>query len=181
MNEMEYAESLGVNGFAHPAEISKLVELAEGKDVLEVGSFTGLSAFCMGRVCKSLFSVDTHHANSAGQEQMPEITTLEAFKRAISLLPPGKVNYFVGTSEEYSALCPNVEMFDMIFIDAMHDYSSVLQDITMWWPRLRSGGIFAHHDVGHWDFPDVQRAFEEKFGPVNPEQHVITLGWVIKE
>ena len=42
------------------------------------------------------------------------------------------------------------EYFDFIYIDAAHDYSSVVEDLKTWWPKLKKGGLFSGHDY----FPD---------------------------
>lgn len=36
--------------------------------------------------------------------------------------------------------------FDMIYLDARHDFASVAEDILAWWPKLRCGGILSGHD-----------------------------------
>lgn len=36
--------------------------------------------------------------------------------------------------------------FDYIYVDARHDYTGVREDITLWWPKLKVGGIMAGHD-----------------------------------
>lgn len=36
--------------------------------------------------------------------------------------------------------------FDYIYVDARHDYSSVLSDLLAFWPKLSKGGIMAGHD-----------------------------------
>ncbi len=51
---------------------------------------------------------------------------------------------------------------DLIFIDALHDYESVKQDIGLWWPKVRMGGILAGHDFNH-QWPGVERAVAESF------------------
>ena len=38
------------------------------------------------------------------------------------------------------------EHFDCVYIDAAHDYKSVLIDLVTWWPKIRPGGILAGHD-----------------------------------
>jgi len=38
------------------------------------------------------------------------------------------------------------EHFDFIYIDAGHDFASVYEDLTLWWPKLKPGGVFAGHD-----------------------------------
>ena len=36
--------------------------------------------------------------------------------------------------------------FDFIYIDANHSYHAVRDDLTLWYPKLRPGGLFAGHD-----------------------------------
>jgi hypothetical protein len=38
------------------------------------------------------------------------------------------------------------ESLDFIFIDANHAYDYVVEDINMWFPKLKKGGIFSGHD-----------------------------------
>src|SRR5688500_9367186 len=137
MNIIERAKAAGVEGFLHPAELEKLMELATGRDVLEVGAFMGLSAWGMAQTAKSVFSVDTFRANTAGQQQMDEFTTLDAYKRAIEGFE--NVALYVGTSEQAAEDLHGD--FDFIFIDAMHTYPECLADIKRWWPRVRAGGV----------------------------------------
>jgi hypothetical protein len=35
---------------------------------------------------------------------------------------------------------------DAVFIDAIHHYSAVAEDLNTWWPKVRSGGILSGHD-----------------------------------
>lgn len=51
---------------------------------------------------------------------------------------------------------------DLVFIDALHDYEHVKQDIALWWPRVRVGGMLAGHDFNH-KWPGVERAVAEAF------------------
>jgi hypothetical protein len=54
------------------------------------------------------------------------------------------------------------DTFDMVFIDALHDYPSVKADIEAWWPLVRDGGVIAFHDFNH-KWPSVQRAIADSF------------------
>ena len=35
-----------------------------------------------------------------------------------------------------------------MFIDAQHHFDAVLEDLTLWFPKLRTGGVLAGHDWG---------------------------------
>lgn len=60
-----------------------------------------------------------------------------------------------------AALAP-MDKRDLIFIDARHDYASVLEDIGLWWPHVRIGGMLAGHDFNH-QWPGVERAVADSF------------------
>jgi predicted O-methyltransferase YrrM len=51
---------------------------------------------------------------------------------------------------------------DLVFIDALHDYESVKQDIALWWPKVRIGGMLCGHDFNH-KWPGCERAVAESF------------------
>lgn len=51
---------------------------------------------------------------------------------------------------------------DVVFIDALHDYDSVKQDISLWWPLVREGGYLVLHDFNH-KWPGVMRAVADHF------------------
>jgi len=52
---------------------------------------------------------------------------------------------------------------DFIFIDGDHSYSAVFNDITMWLPKLRAGGIMCGHDYGKPEY-GVTEAVKKIFG-----------------
>lgn len=176
MNLLELGLKIGVEGFLHCNELDKLVELAANRDVLEVGSFKGLSAWGMAISARTLTCVDTFKANSAGQFQLSNLTTLDDFKKATARF--NNVAHFVGSSQEASATFTVGVTWDMIFLDAMHTYEDVKADIDRWWPRVWPGGLMAFHDYGHHDFPGVKKAVDERFPAVDGT--VITLAWIVK-
>ena len=58
--------------------------------------------------------------------------------------------------------------FDFVYIDARHDYDSVLEDLEAWCSKVRPGGIMAGHDYVDGDLPEgefyVKSAVDEFFG-----------------
>lgn len=69
--------------------------------------------------------------------------------------------------------------FDVVFIDALHDYESVKQDIALWWPLVREGGYLAGHDYNH-KWPGVMRAVAEHFGLMDVCLGPDSMWWVQK-
>jgi len=51
---------------------------------------------------------------------------------------------------------------DFVFIDADHEYSSVIKDIDAWLPKIKIGGMLAGHD--YFNPCRVKEAVDEKFG-----------------
>lgn len=53
------------------------------------------------------------------------------------------------TSKDAAKQFPD-NYFDFVYIDAGHDYDNVKQDLTVWYPKLKPGGLFAGHDYVKW-------------------------------
>ena len=56
------------------------------------------------------------------------------------------------------------ESLDFVFIDALHTYDAVLEDLKAWYPKVRPDGLISGHDYS-WD--GVQQALEDFISPLN--------------
>jgi hypothetical protein len=56
-----------------------------------------------------------------------------------------KIKLYLCSSLAASRIFPDKSL-DFVFIDAAHDYESVLTDLELWFPKIRDGGIIAGHD-----------------------------------
>ena len=65
------------------------------------------------------------------------------------------------TSEEFVSTIEDNSL-DFIFIDGDHSYEGASKDFRNFLPKVKSGGIFAGHDLY---IPTVQQALVEVFGP----------------
>lgn len=99
---------------------------------------------------KAFWSRVGKHKDRVTQLRM---TSIEAAQRC------HKVNCGVYTN--FPCDCPP-RQFDVVFIDAGHDYENALADIRAWWPLVRDGGFLCGHDFQH-KFPGVMRAVAEVF------------------
>ena len=56
--------------------------------------------------------------------------------------------------QNFTSICSTFfpdNYFDFIYVDARHDYKGALEDLILWWPKLRLGGIMAGDDYATMD------------------------------
>lgn len=84
------------------------------------------------------------------------------------------------TSEEASKYFPD-NYLDFVYIDADHIYKSVKQDLELWYPKVKKGGIFAGHDyvdrVCKYGIFGVKRAVNEMVDKYNQELFLTYERW----
>lgn len=69
------------------------------------------------------------------------------------------IDLIYNTSSDFVSNIQDNEL-DFIFIDGDHSYEATLADIKNYWPKVKTGGIFAGHDIY---LPSVRRAIQEFF------------------
>jgi len=129
--------------------------------VCEVGSWAGTSAIIMAKAGARVLCVDTWEGNKndegCKQYDGSRGTPLEVFKRNTRPYP---IQPHVGRSpaaaDDFAA-----GIFDIVYIDAEHDYESVKADIEAW--RNKATYILAGHDYHVFD--GVRKAVFDCFGP----------------
>ncbi len=175
------------------ADHAVLRRLARGKHCVDVGTFHGASAVAMLEAgAESVLCVDTF----AGTKS--DITADWTPAQTLSVLLPRlepyryKAQVLVAPSHIAAYLFPR--QFNFVFLDAAHDYGSVMADIAAWRRKVVPGGILAGHDYdktpercdpdrlisrSHLDFCredschyGVIRAVSEAFPHVNHEARV---------
>jgi precorrin-6B methylase 2 len=144
-------------GWLTEEEGEELARLAEDKAVLEIGAYCGRSTICLAQRAKTVAVVDTFDGRGTANEG----ETFELFRSNIRRYGVGnKVRVYQGTSEKMLPLLPPV--YDLIFIDASHDYDSVMLDAELATARLREDGLLVFHDYGKPDEnADVTEAVNE--------------------
>ena len=125
--------------------------------VCEVGSWAGRSAVIMAKAGAQVTCVDTWQGskNDDGCKAYDGSrgTPLEVFMRNTAGYD---IQPIMGTSPQAAGHHRDGE-FDIVYLDAEHDYESVKADIAAWKPKAKY--ILAGHD--YHSFPDVQRAVKD--------------------
>lgn len=71
--------------------------------------------------------------------------------------------YLIRTSELAAPFVKD-NVLDLVFLDALHDYDHVLEDINLWTPKIREGGILCGDDYDSCKCPGVKQAVGEALG-----------------
>lgn len=135
---------------------------------VEIGCWKGRSTSFMGvEIINSgknivLDVVDTFQGSS--EHGLVDTNSLKAeFLRNTEPVRPVIGNVHAMRSVDASQLYANNSL-DFVFIDAAHDYDSVVSDIISWYPKVRNGGVIGGDDFEP-AWPGVVKAVEEIFGP----------------
>lgn len=132
-----------------PAEHALLVSLSRGKRcIVEVGVFEGVTSrvFCDamdpgGR----LYLVDPFFPETSIEKLLNVSFTRWVAAKSVSAFE--RRSEFVRKPSSVAATSLPVRgKAELVFIDARHDYDSVLEDFRCWAPLLASGAAIAFHD-----------------------------------
>lgn len=107
--------------------------------ILEVGTNVGSSTIVLGLIAQEVSGI----VITIDPYMVSTIASFTKYMKDFGL--DNIVKQLNITSEEASKLYKN-ESFDAIFIDGDHTYNFVKQDIELWYPKLKTGGIMFGHD-----------------------------------
>jgi hypothetical protein len=171
-----------------PADLLGLEELCGeviGLDdaVVEIGCYMGESSRIIARYAGTLYCIDQWsdgliESSSARNSRFcySDMARVEAiFDSALADRP--NVVKMRGNSNDLVDLFTD-RLLDFVYIDALHAYEAVRNDIWRWWPKIAEGGyIGGHNHSPRW--PGVVRAVREAFG--GPYKLYRDSSWVVQK
>jgi hypothetical protein len=179
LSSMNIARALTIDGTQSVSE-SELYILAEMasryRNIVEVGSFKGRSARAMAdNTNGKLTCIDPWNGLVEFKGYKKEVNgyTPEfiAFKKNLEdHILSGKVDYYKGKFQDFYIPYP-----DMVFIDAIHEYDSVIEDITHSLKLMGKHGLICGHDYADY-WPGVIKAVDEIF----PNKQVEETIWYVE-
>ena len=164
-----------------PAIIYIKNNLGIGLNGVEIGVYKGDNAEFILNVLKPtmLYLIDPwdNFVDTDSNEIIGETHYIETQQR---LEEYGNKRLIKKTSKEASKLFKDGE-FDFAYIDADHHYNSVINDLKLWYPKVKKGGVLAGHDY-HRSMEGVVMAVNE-FCVDNKLQlmYAETDWWIIKK
>ena len=157
---MNIERALTIQGWMSTEELTYLAAAAsKSSSIVEVGSWKGRSTYALAaNTAGSVVAVDTWLGS---EEQGGESCKGIMDEFYANLADYRNINVFQMESLEAAELfalqgCA----FDLIFLDARHEYSSIHADILAWRPLVKEGGILCGHDY-HPAWPGVVKAVDE--------------------
>lgn len=141
---------------------------------------------------KKLYLIDHYlpYADYLGglcPQEVQDWVYAEMFNRLQAFLD--KIVLVTRTSKLASALFPD-EFFDFVYIDGNHDYDKVKEDMSLWFPKVKVGGVMGGHDFDTRGVTrqDVAEAVKD-FADENTLQYKVFTGdqqpqfsdWVIEK
>jgi predicted O-methyltransferase YrrM len=161
-------------------ELFKLYDLAKGLKnnsvALEIGSYIGASSLMIAKGLKKtsrLICVDTWQNDAMSEGNWDSYKVFHSNTTSVAK----RIETMRMTSAEAGVVFN--DQLDFLFLDGDHSYEGVKMDFDIWFPKLKSGGIIAMHDI-EWA-QGVQRVVAEDVQPnVSREDRLPNLYWAWK-
>lgn len=150
--------------YNHHAGFSRLIPAHNVKVAIEVGSWIGTSTRDIAKLMPEdgvVYAVDTwkgseeHHPGSPHYYMPLDLIFRQFLSNVIHENLQHKIIPVRMTSMEAAEKLKLLGIkADFIYLDAAHDYASVMEDLNAWYPYLNEGGIFCGDDFCwhgvHW-------------------------------
>jgi len=132
--------------------------------MVEVGSFAGESTKVYSEYFETVFAVDPWIPQLNHPNYRPDGSDVFGAEEHFDLI--FKDSFVVQklkmkSEDAYSRF--EDESLDFVYLDGLHDYDSVAQDIKLWYPKVKPGSHIGGHDY-LTVFPGVIKAVNEFFG-----------------
>lgn len=143
-------------------------ELPTGAHAVEVGVYRGRSLLFLATRLRELGKMVLLHGVDVwdGSDEASHRPDGDCYRACVDdagrLGVAYMIRFAVMPSDVASGMMPDRSL-DLVFIDAQHTYEGVREDIALWTPKVRAGGVLAGHDYSG-SFPGVAQAVHEAFG-----------------
>ncbi len=168
-------------GFTHLLSIlvDNSHELDYDLKMIEIGSYMGESTFLFGScgLFSEIHTIDPHE----GEEEFNDMFEYDwdLVKKEFKI----NIRFFDNIIHHQDYSYNVVDKFedgeyDFIYIDANHSYEGCKQDLELYLPKLRDGGMIGGHDYEKSQWPGVVKAVNEIVG--EPDTICWDTSWIKK-
>ena len=132
----------------HPEKPSRenfLKLIPTGGVIAEIGVHSGGHAREMKRICqpKEFVLVDCWEITDGSINEKRKKEIQSRYEIVLESFPDDTI--IKGYSSDVSKTFPD-SYFDVVYLDAGHEFEDALNDMKCWFPKVKSGGIICGHD-----------------------------------
>lgn len=142
---------------------------------MEIGSYRGESAeiFLNSRRVSFIYCVDPWRDYDDSDDEAARCGGMHEVELDFDLRMsafPGRFSKLKMTSAEAAH---EIGTVDAVYIDGSHRYEAVMDDLNLWVPKVRNGGVVAGHD---WNKSTVASAVFCRLG--TPHETLVDSSWL---
>ena len=151
---------------------------------VELGSWTGKStAYCLVELLNldklgKFYCVDTWEGGEEHTEHelivnnsLKDVFLQNIEPVANHIIPIQSISWLAADKFEDKSV-------DFCYVDAGHTYECVTNDLNSWWPKIKSGCLFAGDDYTK-GWPEVQKAVQDFFNTKEIKVNRLGRCWVV--
>lgn len=147
--------------------LKKQLPLDRAITILEIGSWTGISALVFAKHFDRVICVDPWEKTV--DEISSEYDMREVEKIFDTRIKNKNISKLKMKSEQAVFMLEDNSL-DAVYIDGSHKYEEVKKDVILWLPKIKKSGFICGHDMHYLKFPGVTKAVIELIG--NQELHI---------
>ena len=152
------SRALSISGFMTEPELEWLAcQASHSSRIAEIGCWQGRSARALAdNTPGTLFAIDHFRGAPEIQHLLQGRGPHWLIKTFLRNLMDCENVVVIRKGSKEAALLLSGFKFDLVFIDGSHDYATVKEDISWWFPLVSPDGIICGHDFR--DAPHVEQA-----------------------
>jgi predicted O-methyltransferase YrrM len=150
-------------------------EIPNKGSMVEIGTFTGESTVIFGNHFEKVIGIDPMLQDYDKQDPTSKFNFNEVLDMFNNRVKDHKNIQLITKTSDDAVSDFNDESFDFIYIDGIHQYDNVKQDIINYLPKVKKGGVIGGHDYGS-SWPGVRQAVDEMFG--KPDKVFKDTSWI---
>lgn len=182
---VEHALGFRLGGMVR-AELEALRDLCGARNVVELGSYVGMSSYVIGSVCRELVCVDLWPASWEFLEDAQRVVYEGQAHQVGDLAVAWALNVRPVRGRITALRLPTVEAAahvddgwaEVLLVDADHSEAAVAADLAAWLPKVKPDGLVLLHDYAS-SWPGVAAA--AKAAPIRLVGRVASMGIFVKE
>lgn len=158
--------------------INELGDVSD-KTMIEIGSFIGESTIIFANYFKHVNAIDPFKPNYDPLDPTSNFNFDDVYEEFKNRIEPKKEKVTIHRMLSDDAVkLLNKNKYDFIYIDGLHTYDGVKNDIINYLPLVKKGGVIGGHDFGtsHKHLTGVTEAVKEMLG--EPDKVFEDNSWI---